>query len=299
MNKKISSELAGVELVGTASTFYTNQNDSRFELALENAEKWRDNNLPYIVVDASPRDNEDDTWVQDAHELRGATVIRANLAGIATQRKQGVAHAFAHGAEKVVGHEPEKVLMSDFAGEIARELNKHQILIIGRTAAAQGTLPTVQSWTEAIAGWVLEQTHNLPPDALSGGRGFTRGGAEELAKYPATETGFNNWIYLYRTPIEARAAGLSVGGLTIDLLHPPAMTAQEQDNSLFDRKRYDQFKLQLDYLMQRADIDRHNRPIADAVIQAMNGLTMQHTNKEFEQQLRRLEQRLGEFGYRA
>jgi hypothetical protein len=299
MNKKVSSELAGTELVGTTSTFYTDKDDPRFELALENAEKWRDNNLPYIVVDASPRGDENETWVHDAHELRGAVVVRADLAGIATQRKQGVGYAFAHGAEKVVGHEPEKVLMSDFAGEIAQDLDKHQILIIGRTAAALATLPTTQAWVESMGGWILEQTHDFPPDALSGARGFTQEGAEVLANYPAMNEGLNNWIYLYRTPIEARAVGLSVGGLAIDLNHPATMTEQEEDSLTFDRKRYDQFKLQFDYLMARSDVDPLARPIADAVKHALIGLTAQSTNTDFESQLGRLEARLATFGYQA
>lgn len=288
----LSTEFAGSELVGAVSTLYKEKTDTRFELALENAENWRDQGLPYVVVDASP-----EPWVAKAHEERGATVVRSQIGGIATQRQQGVRHAMALGAEKVVGHEPEKILMSAFSQEIADELDKHEVLVIGRTARALASLPTTQQRTEHMAGWVLEETHKLPADTLSGGRGFTRAGAEELMRYPSQEPGMNNWIYLYATPIDARNAGMSVGGIKVDLMHPEIMTAEEQGNDMFDRKRHDQFKLQLDYMLSRPDVDASARPIADAVVAALAGLSQDRTNEEFEAQLARLESRLVGLGY--
>lgn len=297
-SRRISNRLAGAELVGVVSTYYKSPKDPRFELALENAENWRDNSLPYVVIDASPEE-EDGAWVADAHKARGAIVVRAVVPGIATQRLEGVKFAFDHGAEKVVGHEPEKVRMSNFSSEIATGLDRHNILIIGRTAIAEMSLPSVQRRTERFAGWVLEQTHDLPHDTLSGGRGFDEAGAEILARYPATELGMNNWIYLYRTPIEAREAGLSVGGIDVDLVHPEIMTAQEEGNEEFDRKRYDQLKLQLAYMLSRNDVDPSAKPLADAIIQALNGLTALSSNAEFEAKLTKLEARLAQYGYRA
>jgi len=297
MNMRVSSELAGSELVGTASTYYDDPSDPRFELALENAERWRDKGLPYVIVDGSSTGVDRNTWVQAAHEQRGAIVIQAVVKGVGAQRQQGVGYSFAHGAEKVIGHDPEKVLMTTFAKEISDSLDAHQILVIGRTAAAQNSLPPVQAWTEDMAGWILEKTHDFPADAFSGGRGFTAQGGQVLADYPATDPAFNNWIYLYRTPLEARAKGLSVGGLSVDLMHPATMTEQETDDPVFDRKRFDQFKVQLDYMMARSDVDSYARPIADAVLHALNGLTTNHSNEVFKLQLRRLEHRLVAFGY--
>lgn len=294
----ISKKLSNSELVGVASTYYTDSKDPRFELALENAEKWRDRNLPYVVVDGSDVADKSSSWVGDAHKARGAIVVRSEINGVATQRLQGVKYAFDNGADKVVGHEPEKILMSDFSSEIAKGLDDHAVLIIGRTALAELSLPPVQRRTEHLAGWILEKTHKLPHDTLSGGRGFNLDGAKILADYPAKKDGFNNWIYLYHTPLEARKAGLSIGGIDIDLLHPPSMTAQEDGNDTFDSKRYAQFKLQLDYLLNRSDVDVASQPIARAVIEAMNGLANNYTNDDFEKQLSRLEDRLLSFGYK-
>lgn len=297
LDKSQNKEFSEANLVGVASTFYSDRSDMRFELALENAERWRDNNLPYVVVDGSPMADTSDTWVADAHRERGATVIRSEVNGIATQRLQGVKFAFDHDANKVIGHEPEKVLMSNFSSEITKGLDEHAVLIIGRTAIAEASLPSVQRRTEHMAGWILEKTHHLPPDTLSGGRGFTKDGASELFKYPADKLGFNNWIYLYHTPLAARGAGLSIGGIKVDLIHPEVMTAEEEGSDKFDRKRYDQFKLQLDYLLSRSDVDPSARPIADAVLWAMEGMTTETLNEEFEGRISMLEARLKSFGY--
>jgi hypothetical protein len=300
MNKSIDvrGKLAGAELVAVSSTFYMDPNDIRFELALENAERWRDKNLPYVVIDGSPID-EAGAWVADAHKKRGAYVVRSEINGIATQRKQGVAYAVANGAEKIVGHEPEKVLMSEFSHEIASSLDEHAITVIGRTATALTTLPTIQRRTEHLAGWMLEQTHHLPPDSLSGARGFNLAGAQILADYPADKPGLNNWIYLYDTPLAARKAGLSIGSLMVDLLHPHAMTMQEEGSAVFDRKRYDQFKLQLDYLLSRNDIDQspHSKAIASITLTAMERLNENSTNQDFETQFDNLETQLAAYNY--
>jgi len=293
-----NEQFSGVEVVAAASTLYTSKKEPRFELALEGAENWRNQNIPLVVVDSSAAFNDGATWVADALTKRGALVLEANEPGIATQRIQAIQAGISGGAEKVISLEPEKTEMAKFAGEISQALNRHAILVIGRTAAAEATLPSVQLHTERLAGWTLEQTHDFPADALSGGRGFTAEGVEVLSQYPASDPAFNNWIYLYRTPLEAREQGLSIGGIKVDLLHPDSMTKQEQNDPAFDRKRYNQFKLQLDYLLTRSDVDPVARPIADAILAAMSGLTAESSNAEFEEQIDRLEDRLAVFGYR-
>ncbi len=287
-----SPEFTGSLLVGVASTLYRDKADPRFELALTNAENWRDAGLPYVVVDAST-----EPWVRKAHEARGADVVDSKIGGIATQRQQGIAFAMQHGAEKAVGHEPEKIEMAKFSAEIARGLDEHAILVIGRTAAAEVSLPPTQRYTERMAGWILQQSHDLPADTLSGGRGFNRAGAEVLAEYPSLEPGMNNWIYLYKTLIDARNKGLSVGGTTVDLMHPASMVKEEEGNPIFDRKRYDQFKLQLDYMLNRSDVALEALPAIQATLAALEGITKDTPNEEFAHQLDRLEQRLFALGY--
>lgn len=255
-----SAGFEGSKIVGVSGAFYTDRG-RRFELALETAETYRNAGLPYVVVDASPND-----WVASAHRERGAFVLRAGTPGIATQRQQGVGYAVAHGAEKMASHEPEKTLMPTFADEISGALDRADVLVIGRTDAAERTLPPVQRRTERLAGWILEQAHGLPHDTLSGGRGFTIAGANVFAEYPANMAGMNNWIYLYDTPIEARKRGLRIGGIDIDLVHPTAMVDEETGNPAFDKKRFDQFKLQLDYLLGRPDVRPEAAGLAEFVL---------------------------------
>jgi hypothetical protein len=242
-----SQEFAGVPLVGTAGVFYNNRKDVRFELALATAEAYRDANLPYVVVDASPGQSEN-SWVADAHRERGAIVLSADIPGIATQRQQGVAYAVEYGADKIVGQEPEKVTLPRFVDEISRALDNSSVLVIGRTAAAENSLPPTQQRTERLAGWILEHTHGLPADALAGPRGFDVAGAAVLLDYPATDSGMNNWLYLYETPLEAQRRGLNIGGIAVDMIYPEKMVAEETDNLAFDKKRYDQFHVQLSHL---------------------------------------------------
>jgi hypothetical protein len=292
-----SSEFAGVDLVGATATFYTDPSDVRFELSLDNAERWRDSGRPLVVVDGSPEDGGMGDWVAAAHRRRGAIVLPSDVNGIATQRKQGIAYAVAGAAENMVTHEPEKTHISDFASEIIQGLTTYDVLVVGRTALAESTMPPVQRRTERLAGWVLEQTHAFPADALCGPRGFTVAGAEHLARYPANEANMNNWIYMYHTPLAAREAGLPIGGVSFDLRYPQAMVAQETGSPVFDRKRYDQFKLQLDYLLGRSDVRPESRRIADFVLNTIAPFDADASNEVFEDHLVQMEAEFSPLGY--
>lgn len=295
--KDYDGQFCGANLVAVSSTMYSDPKDPRFELALENAENWHNSNIPYVVIDASPV-ADSGAWVVDAHRHRGAIVMPAIIAGVATQRIQAVEYGLKNGAKKMISHEPEKVRMYEYSNEISNELDNSDIVVIGRGEAALDTLPPTQRRTEKLASWILERTHGLPADSLSGGRAFGQMGAEALMAYPAGRPGFNNWIYLYDTPLHARAEGLKVSGLTVDLTHPHSMYLQEEGNTFFDRKRYDQFTLQLDYLLRRSDIDpsQLSVSIAGAALDAIN-LMKNSDNSEFELELNHLELELAKFGY--
>jgi hypothetical protein len=276
----LSTEYAGADLVGTMGTFY-GKPDARFELAEETAARYQEAGIPLIAVDASPQDpakapeGYKSTWVEDALAARGVTVVRANPGGIAAQAQQGVGFAVAHGAEKVVRHEPEKTLMVNFAPEISAALDAADVLVIGRTASAEASLPPEQRRTERLAGWILQQTLKLPADALSGGRGYTSAGAETLAQYPANEKTMNNWIYLYENVLKARELGLRVGGLAVELTHPQLMVDEETDNPIFDAKRHMQFNLQLAYLLRRPEVNPGAADITTAVLEGLDTLPVQ------------------------
>ena len=63
-----------------AGTFYPDLDDVRFEIALDTAKKWKELELPFVVVDGSP-----DSKVAGALRARGATVLTAYALGIASQ----------------------------------------------------------------------------------------------------------------------------------------------------------------------------------------------------------------------
>lgn len=248
-----SSEFAGTDLVLTAGIFYTDRGNVRFETSLEFTERARDAGVPTVFVDASPEEKQG-TWVADAHRERGAMVLRAEVPGIATQRQQGVAYAVSNGAEKVVGTESEKPLIPAFAAQLSTALDTTDVLVIGRTPEALASMPPVQQGTEHLAGWILQRAHRLPPDALAGPRGFSAAGAAVLAEYPSDRPGMNNWIYLYDTPLLARQRGLEVGHVALNFTYPEGMVTEETGSPVFDGKRYDQFELQLTYLLDQTKL---------------------------------------------
>jgi hypothetical protein len=294
----MSSEFAGAPLVATAGTYYPDLEDVRFELSLTTAEAYRDSGVPYVIVDASPAQNKIDAFVNKAYTNRGAMVVRADTAGIATQRQQGVRVALANGAEKILGSEPEKTGMANFAPQVSKALDAYDVLVVGRTENGENSLPPVQQRTERLAGWILQRTLDLPFDSLAGPRGFTVAGAEQLAKYPAHEAGMNNWIYLYKTPLDAREAGLAIGGLVVDLTYPEKMVAQETGNDFFDAKRYMQFGLQLDHLLRRPDVNPQSLDIARTVLDGLVGLGNKPTNDAYDLYISGLERDFAPKGYK-
>lgn len=291
----MSTDFEGAPLVATAGTFYKDLTDVRFELSLATAEAYRGADVPYIVVDASPADVA--KKVADAHTERGAIVVRAETPGIATQRQQGVRAALLQGATKILGSEPEKVGMAKFAPQVSQALDTVDVLVVGRTQTGENSLPPVQQRTERLAGWILGKTHALPHDPLAGPRGFSVAGAQQLAKYPAHKEGMNNWIYLYETPLEARLAGLAIGGVAVDLIYPEDMVAQETGSEEFDAKRYMQFQLQLDYLLRRADVRPEALGIAERVLNGLVELGDKPSNDAFEHYLSGLEAGFAPLGY--
>lgn len=232
--------------VGVVSALYDNPENIRYGIALRTAEVYQAKDTPLVVVDASP-----EPWVAESFQERGATVLPAPRPGLATQYMDGVDFALQNGADRVVRHEPEKVGMIQFADQILNGLDLHDILVIGRTERAMKTLPKTQEQTERLAGWLLQEHLNFPADALSGGRAYTREGAQYLLDYDLAAHG-NNWLHLYHPVLEARKDGLSVGGIQIDLEHPPEMVAEEEgaDKAVWDKKRSDQFFLQMENLLK-------------------------------------------------
>lgn len=294
---KNSSPYKGAEAVGITTTFYPDVDDVRFELSLANSEAWRDAGLPLVVVDGSPFDGRGKDRVGDAHRARGATVLRSERNGIASQRQQGAQTALGLGADKLLTHEPEKITMVNFTGEVASALENSAIVAVGRTEASEASLPPVQRRSERLAGWILEKTLILPHDALAGPRGYTRFGAEFLLGYPSSQEGMNNWIYMYQNMLEAMKAGKRVGGLDVDLMYPEAMVQQETGNAVFDRKRYDQFELQLKYLLKQYAAAPEAEHIAIMVRRGLDALPADRTNKDFEKMFTRLEEELAAYGY--
>lgn len=292
-----SSAYAEVPIIGVTGTFYSTLDDPRFEVSLATAERWRDANLPLVIVDGSPDDENGKSVAKDAYRERGAIVLSTETPGIASQRQQAARYVLSNGGDKILTHEPEKPSTPSIARDVASILETSSIVVVGRTEFSKMTMPPVQLRIEKLAGWILEQTLDLPADALAGPRGYNRDGMKHLIAYPSQLTGMNNWIYMYHNLLEARAAGEDVTGTLADLIYPESLTKQETDNPVFDRKRYEQFRLQLEYLLVRPEVNPGSKIVVEAVMRGFGNLPENPTNTEYENYFSNLETQLSTVGY--
>ena len=152
--------------------------------------------------------------------------------------------------------------------------------------------------TEELAGWVLERTLGLPADALAGPRGYNRQGMQHLLRYPSDRPGMNNWIYMYDNPLAARANGERVGDIQADLMYPEAQVEQETGNPAFDRKRYEQFALQLNYLLKRPEAEQQAADLRKMVLGSLALMSVKPTDAEIKDFFGVLEDKSRQFGYK-
>jgi len=176
-------------------------------------------------------------------------------------------------------------------------LDDHSIVVIGRTERSKESMPPFQRRTEELAGWVLERTLGLPADALAGLRGYNRQGIQHLLRYPSDSPGMNNWIYMYDNSLAARANGERVGEIQADLMYPEAQVEQETGNPTFDRKRYEQFALQLNYLLKRPEA-KQPVDLRNMVLGSLALMPEQPTDAEIKEFFDALEVKARRFGYK-
>ena len=285
--------IEGAPIVGVTGTYYPDPEDVRFEIALDTAKGWSEQELPLVVVDGSP-----DNKVAGALRARGATVLTARQPGIASQRQEGARYVLGQGGDKIITHEPEKPSTPAIAREVADMLDDHSIVVIGRTERSKESMPPFQRRTEELAGWVLERTLGLPADALAGPRGYNRQGMQHLLRYPSDRPGMNNWIYMYDNPLAARANGERVGDIRADLMYPEAQVEQETGNPDFDRKRYEQFALQLNYLLKRPEAEQQASDLRNMVLGSLALMSVEPTDAEIKDFFGVLEDKSRQFGYK-
>ena len=285
--------IEGVPIVGVTGTYYPDPEDIRFEIALDTAKGWSEQELPLVVVDGSPDDK-----VAGALRARGAIVLAAQQPGIASQRQEGARYVLGQGGDKIITHEPEKPSTPAIAREVADMLDDHSIVVIGRTERSKESMPPFQRRTEELAGWVLERTLGLPADALAGPRGYNRQGMQHLLRCPSDRPGMNNWIYMYDNPLAARANGERVGEIQADLMYPEAQVEQETGNPDFDRKRYEQFALQLNYLLKRPEAEQRVADLRNMVLGSLALMSVEPTDAEIKDFFGMLEDKSRQFGYK-
>ena len=302
MNQVKSRSIDGAPVVMVTGAKYKH-NDLRYDLARTTVKRCvKDHELPCVVVDASP----DPRIAKELGQL-GATVVcvKPEEGGIPKQRQIGARCVLDQGGNKIITFEPEKTGMPDFAVRVAEMLGDGDskvdpsVVVIGRTEASKESMPPFQRRTEELAGWVLERTLGLPPDALAGPRGYSRQGIQHLLRYPSDRPGMNNWIYMYDNPLAARANGERVGAIEVDLIYPESQVKQETDNPTFDRKRYEQFALQLNYLLRRPEVKQPADDLRNMVLGRLALMPERPTDKEIKEFFNTLEAEARGFSYKS
>lgn len=301
MKRVESPPIEGAPVVMVTGTKYK-RNDLRYDLARTTVKRCvKDHELPCVVVDASP----DPLIAKDLGQLGAAVVcVKPEEGGIPKQRQIGAGYVLDQGGNKIITSEPEKTGMPDFAVRVAEMLGDGDskvdpsVVVIGRTEASKESMPPFQRRTEELAGWVLERTLGLPPDALAGPRGYSRQGIQHLLRYPSDRPGMNNWIYMYDNPLAARANGERVGAIEVDLIYPESQVEQETDNPTFDRKRYEQFALQLNYLLRRPEVKQPADDLRNMVLGRLALMPERPTDKEIKEFFNTLEAEARGFDYK-
>jgi len=235
-------------IVGLSASRYENPDDPRYHAALAMIEGYQRSGLPIIIVDDSNQH-----WVSDSFKLLGADVIQAPEHGLAASYMHGIEYALKNGAKRIMHHEPEKD-MARHATVINDALDEYPIVIIGRTERAMNTLPSTQQKTETLAGKILGENIGFPADSFSGGRAYTNTGAQYFLDYNPDAKG-KTWMLGYETIVRAMRDDVPIGGVLVDLLHPKAMTQQEQGNPDWDAKRYMQFRTLVPAILAEAGIE--------------------------------------------
>lgn len=100
---------------------------------------------------------------------------------------------------------------------------------------------------------------------------------------------------MYDNPLAARANGERVGEIQADLMYPEAQVEQETGNPTFDRKRYEQFALQLNYLLK--DL-RPNNQLSNMLLGSLALMPEQPTDAEIREFFDALEDESRRFGYK-
>lgn len=80
-------------------------------------------------------------------------------------------------------------------------------------------------------------------------------------------------------------------------MYPEAQVEQETGNPAFDRKRYEQFALQLNYLLRRPEVEQSADDLRNKVLGRLALMQKQPTDTEIKEFFDALEAEARGFGY--
>lgn len=219
----------GVVLVTT--TFSPNADDLRFRLALDTCREAARCGYQLVIVDDSPPEE-----AKGLLEAAGATVFKQTEKGMGGSRRQVLREALARGAETIVWLEPEKAPLVGLLGPCIDMVSSSGYDLVIPMRRTLESLPTYQQRSEYWANLLLAHvTKRYDLDLMFGPRVMSREAAELFLSYDGSAGDL--WHILFLPVLRALAAGMNIGKVVVEYVHPPEQTAAEEGNEAMDAKR--------------------------------------------------------------
>jgi hypothetical protein len=235
-------------VVLATTTFYKSMEEVRFKCALKTMEEAAQRGYTIVVVDASPNPE-----IANAFQEEGAIVFSGVVSGMGASRREAVQLALDMQADIVVWLEPEKYpIVPLLAPCIEMVAGGGYDLVVPRRRTLTG-YPFYQHWSEMEASWRLGEITGRPDlDTMIGPRVMNRQVAELFLEYKGEPYG-DFWQSIFLVVLRALARGMSVGSRTVDYVHPPEQTAEEQNSPEMDRKRDEQRIILIQTMQKEAE----------------------------------------------
>ena len=265
--------LRGADVVLGSSVLFNNTEDPRFKANLAAARDSARTGVPHLyMVDST---SHHDVFGQLAQAGAIAVLIDHDTEG-------GLARPYVIAAQ-LVGHfagedavfvklEGDKNLQGAGRQNIANILHAaitFDVITGARSLQTMLTMAPYQRVTEGVLATALRDIADVPYDVASGVLALTGPGRELFYQFSGTD-----WSYLIRTPRDAKAAGVPVGGVELEFSYDPVMVKAELD--VVDKKRRDQLEVMLSAAVTAAggldDLGGKQRQAYHSALAVLDGL---------------------------
>ncbi len=218
------------------TTRYHSTEDLRCHLALKMISEATQQGIKVFVVDESSSD------VRNALRKEGATVLEDEGSTMGAGRRQALREANACDPDAIIWMEPEKAPLVPYLRSLTAPLlaGWADIVIPHRTEEGFASYPQFQSLLEQSGNEVFLKVSGLRLDVWMGPRVIHPKVLSFFLDYRG-EYG-DTWESIFVPLLRAKKEGVRFHGVSVEYVHPPEQTAQEErDFGIGISKRLEQF----------------------------------------------------------